>query len=187
MNDNEATRIAHAMNAARPDWPIKQLETLLGDLRISHRPRRDVFVAMAWVASEADTTSPYRVLESGPWWKAAGFDGGEMTISHTGKTVGADADPRHVCGICSLLRSDCESRSATNGHRFIPRSECLPAIEPQALGIRGRCLAGPPDAPCRLITGHDGQHDCDQIAAATATTTDEGTDMSTEDQRKVSS
>jgi len=160
MNGNEATRIAHAMNAARPDWPIKQLETLLGDLRISHRPRRDVFVAMAWVASEADTTSPYRVLESGPWWKAAGFDGGEMTISHTGKTVGADADPRHVCGICSLLRSDCESRSATNGHRFIPRSECLPATE-------------------QLIAGHADQHDCDQ----TATTTDEGTDMSTEDQR----
>lgn len=66
----EQERVAAAMNLLRPDWPVKQLRTLLADDRICHRPLRDTIIALAWVASEPRSASPYRVLEHGPWWRA---------------------------------------------------------------------------------------------------------------------
>jgi hypothetical protein len=74
MNEHEIERIADAMHHARPDWPVKQLRTLISE-KLADRPRRDVFVALAWVACEPATASPYRVLEAGPWWKAAAVEG----------------------------------------------------------------------------------------------------------------
>ena len=85
MNDYEIQRIAAAMNTARPDWPLKQLLTLLADPRLANRPRRDVFVAMAWVASDVGTGNPYRVLESGPWWRAAMVETPQATVRHPPK------------------------------------------------------------------------------------------------------
>lgn len=74
MNTHEIERIAASMNMLRPDWPKQQLKTLLSDERITNRPRRDVVVALGWVACEPNTHTPYRVLEAGPWWKAAGVE-----------------------------------------------------------------------------------------------------------------
>lgn len=74
MNTHEIERIADAFNRLRPDWPRKQLVTLLNDARMIGRPRRDVVVALGWVACESDTGNPYRVIEQGPWWKAAALD-----------------------------------------------------------------------------------------------------------------
>ena len=105
MNEHEATRIAAAMNHARPDWPLKQLHTLLRDERIASRPRRDVFVALAWVASEPNSASPYRVLEAGPWWRAAGIEG-----SSHGKRG-------PICVHCGFERQDCVQRW-TGDHEF---------------------------------------------------------------------
>lgn len=75
MNEHEIERIAAAANQLRPDWPIAQLRTLLKGDGLVNRPRRDVSVALAWIACEAGTSSPYRVLEAGPWWRAAGVEG----------------------------------------------------------------------------------------------------------------
>lgn len=79
MNDYEAERIAAAINVLRPDWPTRSLITLLGRPQLASRPRRDVLVALAWVAAEPNTANPGRVLEAGPWWKAAAA--GEPTAS----------------------------------------------------------------------------------------------------------
>lgn len=100
MNEHEIGRIAAAMNQARPDWPLKQLKTLLADARMVDRPRRDVFVALAWIASEPNSASPYRVLESGPWWRAAGVEG-----ATTRREV---LTPAERCGTCSESRDRCE-------------------------------------------------------------------------------
>lgn len=75
MNDHEVERIAAAMNMLRPDWPTKQLKTLMADRRLKDRPRRDVSVALTWIACDTATHNPYRVLEAGPWWKATAVDG----------------------------------------------------------------------------------------------------------------
>lgn len=74
MNQHEAERIAAALNIVRPDWPTASLLTLIRT-KLIDRPRRDVLVALAWVASEPNTATPARVLEAGPWWRAAGVEG----------------------------------------------------------------------------------------------------------------
>jgi hypothetical protein len=99
MNEHEITRLAAALHQARPDWPVKQLVTLMSDPRLVDRPRRDVFVALAWVACEASSASPYRVLEAGPWWRAAAADGGISPRS--------PFDPATHCGVCSEDRARC--------------------------------------------------------------------------------
>ena len=75
MNDHETERIAKAVNVLRPDWPVNSLITLMGKDQLKHRPRRDVLVALCWVASESNSHTPARVLEAGPWWKATQADG----------------------------------------------------------------------------------------------------------------
>lgn len=79
MIDHEIERIAAAINHLRPDWPRTSLITLLSKSELRDRPRRDVAVALTWVACEAQSLTPARVLESGPWWQAAGVTG-ETTI-----------------------------------------------------------------------------------------------------------
>lgn len=93
MNGHEIERIACALHVARPDWPVAQLRTLITD-KLADRPRRDVFVALAWIASEPATANPYRVLESGPWWIAAAV---------AGDTTGRREvfNPAICCGVCS--------------------------------------------------------------------------------------
>ena len=68
--ETERQRIAAAINQMRPDWPIKSLLTLLDGKQLANRPRRDVAVALAWIAADMDTKTPARVLEDGPWWRA---------------------------------------------------------------------------------------------------------------------
>lgn len=122
MNENEISRIAAATNALRPDWPTTSIRSLLNRPELINKPRRDVAVALAWVACEADSKTPARVIEAGPWWRAAALDNGAETVTHTGKTVGLrHGDPRAVCAICDMWRADCESRSTTSGHEFVAR------------------------------------------------------------------
>lgn len=93
MNDHEADRIAGALHVARPDWPAASIKTLIRK-HLMDRPRRDAFVALAWVASEPNSSTPARVLETGPWWIAAAVDG-----QTTGRRE--PYDPTTFCGICN--------------------------------------------------------------------------------------
>lgn len=67
----EAERLAASIHHIRPDWPIPQLMTLIGEC-VSW-PLRDLGVALAYVALDQDmlgewvSRSPYRVKEHGPW------------------------------------------------------------------------------------------------------------------------
>ena len=99
MNEHEAERIAAAMNQLRPDWPVKSLRTLLSKPALASRPRRDVTVALAWVACETATATPARVLESGPWWRAATVLGDSVTVEHVspGERCKTCGKPRHRC------------------------------------------------------------------------------------------
>lgn len=96
MNEHERQRIADAMHHLRPDWPTKQLLTLLAHPQLADRPRRDVTVALGWVACEPGTASPYRVLEAGPWWRATGVDGTGSRPMNRGPWCG-------ICGVSQEL------------------------------------------------------------------------------------
>lgn len=80
MNDNEIDRIAAMAHALRPDWPLASLRTLLAGDQLRNKSRRDMAVALAWVACENDTKTPKRVVESGPWWHAANVETPERVV-----------------------------------------------------------------------------------------------------------
>jgi hypothetical protein len=111
MNEHERDRIAAAMNAMRPDWPTKQLQTLLALPQLAERPRRDVTVALAWVACETASASPYRVLEAGPWWRAAAVEGDSRRLEHL--------KPEERCKTCSKSEHDCRM-NPWGDHEFEP-------------------------------------------------------------------
>ena len=113
MDDHEAQRIAAAMHAARPDWPASSLLTLIRK-KLIDRPRRDVFVALAWVASEPASATPARVLEQGPWWKAAGVEGAAAAKREW-------PDDAHRCTVCSMPEKRCRELWADN-HEYLPAS-----------------------------------------------------------------
>lgn len=116
MNDHERERIAAAINQLRPDWPAKSLVTLLSKPELATRPRRDVTVALAWVACETSTATPARVLEAGPWWRAAAVEGQARTREVL--------QPIERCKTCGHSRTTCEqnpwNRDKRLGHAFEP-------------------------------------------------------------------
>lgn len=142
MNDHEAARIAAAMNAARPDWPLRQLTTLLKDQRIANRPRRDVFVALAWVASEQNSASPYRVIEAGPWWKAAGIEGSAK--------VRDVVEPGERCSVCSHRREFCEANYTD--HEFDADFRSESGVKPELVAAARAALR---TQPPRMTTTTD--------------------------------
>ena len=72
MNEHEADRIAHAVAILRPDWPATSIRTVLTSTpEIMARPRRDVALALTYVACDSESKTPKRVTEAGPWWQAA--------------------------------------------------------------------------------------------------------------------
>lgn len=110
MNSHEIERVTSAIHRLRPDWPIKQLDTLIRD-KLADRPRRDVAVALTWIACDAATSTPYRVLESGPWWIAVGVDG-----QTTGRRV--EFDPAVCCVECSQPEARCQAHAKPD-HAFL--------------------------------------------------------------------
>ena len=109
MNDHEKDRIAAAFNQLRPDWPTKSIRTLLDRDTLAGRPRRDVVVALGWIACETNTATPARVLESGPWWRAAATEG---TSAHF-----APLKPEQRCKTCGKSEPDCR-RNPHAAHDF---------------------------------------------------------------------
>lgn len=110
MNTHDRGRLADALNRLRPDWPLKQLTTLLADDRLSGRPLRDLAVALTWVACETGTASPYRVLEAGPWWRAVAVDGEDRHWRDVAP-VGSR------CTTCGLTKPECTRRYRPTGNQ----------------------------------------------------------------------
>jgi hypothetical protein len=72
INDLQADRIAAAVNAVRPEWPLASIKTLIvRDL--SGWPWLDLLVGLVYVAGERNadgswtSRTPGRVKEQGPW------------------------------------------------------------------------------------------------------------------------
>jgi len=116
LEEHDVERIAAAMHVARPDWPARQIKTLIRD-NLLHRPRRDVFVALAWVASEPASHTPYRVLENGPWWRATATEG-------TPAPTRDPYDENKTCGICGKSRHQCD-RNPYGEHAFESQAETI--------------------------------------------------------------
>lgn len=120
MNDHEIERIAAAMHELRPDWPTSSVRTLIKK-HLGHKPRRDVCVALAWVACESGTHTPARVLEqTGPWWRAAGVEGDKSAAPRF------PSSRDHLCFTCSQpLTETCCDNPGRRPEKGAPRPEVL--------------------------------------------------------------
>jgi hypothetical protein len=110
MTEAQISRLAHSLNELRPDWPISSLTTWISR-NLSRRAYQDAAVALVWVATDMKSDGTYasekpsRVLEAGPWWRAAAA--GEARGNHGPARVGEDC-PKHpgqepvpFCGPCA--------------------------------------------------------------------------------------
>lgn len=157
MNEHEAARIAAAMHHLRPDWPVKSLMTLLMT-KLADRPRRDVAVALAWVACESNSATPARVLEPGPWWRAALI---EAPNSMTRQPPKRDEQcPRHAgewhdaCRLCAAERiAKAEEEPSEPVEPQSTASGYAAAIRGQLASFRAStCLHGTPIKRCAECT-----------------------------------
>lgn len=129
MNETEIGRIAAAAAMLRPDWPASSIRTLLQRPELINRPRRDVAVALTWVACETATKTPARVLEAGPWWTASPEGGPRQRAPY---------DPSSTCAICSQSQSECRRRWHDD-HEFlaVDRARSIASV-PVPDNIRGQ-------------------------------------------------
>lgn len=148
MNQAEVQRLAHAINDLRPSWPISSLTTFIGR-NLANRNYRDVAVALVFVALDADmagnykTQTPKRVLENGPWWKAAEVSG----IGHLGarkppkRSEECRTHPGQYADNCAPCQTD---RLAYDFNNAQEATMTRPAADPHAAAeaireqIRGR-------------------------------------------------
>lgn len=86
---DEIQRIAAAMNALRPDWPVRSLVTFL-ERHHGDRSYRDLAIAGTAIATDPKTQTPNLLNEHGPWWGAAQT----VTGNGGGSAVPAATDPR---------------------------------------------------------------------------------------------
>jgi hypothetical protein len=93
MDLTDTTRLAAIINCIRPDWPQASLTTAIAKHH-SHRPFRDVLIALAWVAADPNTATPARVLEHGPWWDAVAAGNNQAPATATNDRL----DGRCKCG-----------------------------------------------------------------------------------------
>jgi hypothetical protein len=70
IDQTDAHRLAAMAHALRADWPLRSLVTFI-ERDLAARAFRDIAVALAYVACEPNSATPKRLLEAGPWWRAA--------------------------------------------------------------------------------------------------------------------
>ena len=100
MIPNEMDRLAHAVNALRPDWPVGSLRTFIA-IHLSAKTYRDATLAFAWIAVDPTTRTPARINESGPWWGVAN------DAPETDRSITAYRGPR--CRVCGRDRAGHDS------------------------------------------------------------------------------
>jgi len=100
LSQVEAHRLAASINQLRPDWPLASLSTWIRK-HLPERAYRDAAVALTWVACDPETTSPGRVLEAGPWWRAVTADKGTTSTV----TTRCPEHPAHAAWNCP----DCDA------------------------------------------------------------------------------
>ena len=131
MSQVEAHRLAAAINQLRPDWPLASLSTWIRK-NLTERAYRDAAVALTWVACDPQTTSPGRVLEAGPWWRAVVADKG-TTSAVTTRCPVHPAHPAWNCPDC-----DTEATPPPDGWRDTTKAN---------LGRRARPVRRPEPTP----------------------------------------
>ena len=99
MNQIQIERIAAALHALRPDWPIASLAKFVQDR--ANQPMTDLLVQLVLVAVDPETKTPARIDQDGPWKRALQIAPQERTAPQVPRARPDD------CGVCSRPPSAC--------------------------------------------------------------------------------
>lgn len=102
MTPTEIARLAAIVWNVRPEWQQTSLHTLISR-NLAAKPYHLAVVAFIACAVDPDTKTPARVLENGPWWRAAAIAFGYEPAT----PIPLHRDDLH-CKRCGLLRTDGE-------------------------------------------------------------------------------
>jgi hypothetical protein len=116
----QAERLAAAVHYLRPDWPIKQIATMIMT-DLSDYPLRDLGVALTYIALDQNldgswaSNSPYRIKEQGPW----------LTAGPTDHQIRRDQQVQHEEALAEMRVREqaiarcpyCDDRGYLNGSR----------------------------------------------------------------------
>lgn len=99
MTKTEAETIARAINALRPDWPIRQITTILGRDH-QHRSRQDATIALTAAAIDPESRTPARINEDDfLGWKLAAIASGALSIDPADKPTPRPPRADEACQI----------------------------------------------------------------------------------------
>lgn len=134
----EAETVATAINVLRPDWPTKQIVTIIGRDH-QHRPTLDIAAALLWLALDPDTETPGRLNESGPWWKGfqpQGHGRGQQGVGEDHQSPRKNEtcqQPGHTgwAGNCPNCRAEEKARSDKGARQPSRRSEYELSDDPE--------------------------------------------------------
>ncbi len=103
---DEIQRIAAAMNALRPSWPVRSLVTFI-ERHHASRAFADLAIAAVAVTLDPKTETPNLLNQHGSWWVAAQTaNGGRSDALHYARCQvdGHGSYPAHACGACKADR-----------------------------------------------------------------------------------
>ena len=151
MNGNEIQRLAHAINAHRPDWMISSLRTFV-ERNMAAWTYRDAAVALTFVATDAKpdgqpaSDTPKRVLEQGPWRVAAAAGGSTAMRTHAPKRHEECPDHpgswAHNCGGCNADRLAADDPQPHREHIADDAMGAALLRAKYAEGVAGNCSCG---------------------------------------------
>lgn len=121
MNKQEATRIAGAINALRPDWGRSGLISILADERLRHRAYEDATRAFVALALDPASEKPTRIYEEGAWWHATYSRREHNSSARIRRTRSDDCD---ICGHPPARHVV----ASLNDHEYRPRNASGPGI-----------------------------------------------------------
>lgn len=112
MNQIQIERIAAALHALRPDWPVQSLVKFISDRR--NQPMTDLLVQLVMVAVDPETKTPARIDQDGAWKRV-------LSIAPTERNTSAHipvASPTD-CDICSRSKAKCD---LDDSHEYVQRN-----------------------------------------------------------------
>lgn len=155
LTDTEASRIADAIAAVRPDWPARSLRQFVA-ARLRDRAFADVLVALAVVAADPASETPARVLEPGPWWLATRANRPTDATFVPGPgddpacpLPGHEHERQAACRLCRAEHLAAVVDEPTFGAAPEPRA-CTSCTRTSRFLLDGRCITCRTGTPTRL-------------------------------------
>jgi hypothetical protein len=68
LTPTQIERLAAMANALRPDWPTRSIQTHI-TTHHNQRAYRDLALALTYVATDSESSTPARLNQPGPWWR----------------------------------------------------------------------------------------------------------------------